>query len=831
MANTSYSNCRFYEEKYPEIDSFVMVNVKQIADMGAYVKLLEYDNIDGMILLSELSRRRIRSIQKLIRVGRNEVVVVLRVDKEKGYIDLSKRRVSPEDIVRCEERYNKSKIVHSILRHVAEKTLTPIEKLYETIGWPLNKKYGHSLDAFKISITNPDVWNGIEFPNEQSAEELKSYIGKRLTPQPTKVRADLEVTCFSYEGIDAIKTALRTAEAKNTADTQVKCRLVSPPLYVLTNTCLDKNAGIARLEEAIVDIRNSIKAAGGQLVVKMEPKAVTESDDAELQALMEKRERENAEVSGDESNIRGFLGQFTHRLIGYSTWVPPLIMFNMYVAELTTISGPSMYPFFNPHYNESLRKDVVLVKKHYMMGRLKRGMIVIFWNPYKPEKKTCKRIIGLEGDVIRTRPPYKYPEIIVPEGHVWVEGDGDNSQDSNTYGPISARLIAGGSDIADTLVTSSPALSSSPIAPSLSPLRSSSAFPPAHLDDGLFEKPDLLPPLIMPSESKQKMKDHEEEEHHGRAPYLHTMLAGGLGGTCGDMLMHSLDTVKTRQQGDPHIPPKYTSLGSSYYTIFRQEGIRRGLYGGWLPALMGSFPGTVLFFGSYEFSKRHMLDYGVQPHLAYLASGFIGDLAASIVYVPSEVLKTRLQLQGRHNNPYFASGYNYRGTRDAVRTIVRNEGFSALFYGYGATLYRDLPFSALQFMFYEQGQSWARQWQGSRDIGWQLELLTGAAAGGLAGTMTCPLDVVKTRLQTQLHPEALAATAQGSGATKLGAVTNKDGQPRPSSESASQKLQKRLISTSSPSTHTPKPGAVNLDTSSILRTLEVYMPQERQELA
>ncbi len=99
----SLTNYRFYEEKYPEIESFVMVNVKQvrfaysipssrwranhrvqIAEMGAYVKLLEYDNIDGMILLSELSRRRIRSIQKLIRVGRNEVVVVLRVDKEKG---------------------------------------------------------------------------------------------------------------------------------------------------------------------------------------------------------------------------------------------------------------------------------------------------------------------------------------------------------------------------------------------------------------------------------------------------------------------------------------------------------------------------------------------------------------------------------------------------------------------------------------------------------------------------------------------------------------------------------------------------------------------------
>ena len=99
------------------------------------------------------------------------------------------------------------------------------------------------------------------------------------------------------------------------------------------------------------------------------------------------------------------------------------------------------------------------------------------------------------------------------------------------------------------------------------------------------------------------------------------MLAGGLGGTSGDMLMHSLDTVKTRQQGDPHIPPKYTSLGSSYYTIVRQEGVRRGLYGGWLPALMGSFPGTVLFFGTYEWSKRELLDRGIQEHVSYLTAG------------------------------------------------------------------------------------------------------------------------------------------------------------------------------------------------------------------
>ena len=99
------------------------------------------------------------------------------------------------------------------------------------------------------------------------------------------------------------------------------------------------------------------------------------------------------------------------------------------------------------------------------------------------------------------------------------------------------------------------------------------------------------------------------------------MIAGGLGGTTGDLLMHSIDTVKTRQQGDPHIPSKYTSMSATYAKIFRQEGVRRGLYGGVTPAFLGSFPGTVIFFGTYEYSKRHLIDSGVPNSLAYLAGG------------------------------------------------------------------------------------------------------------------------------------------------------------------------------------------------------------------
>ena len=202
-------------------------------------------------------------------------------------------------------------------------------------------------------------------------------------------------------------------------------------------------------------------------------------------------------------------------------------------------------------------------------------------------------------------------------------------------------------------------------------------------------------------------------------------------------------------------------------------------------------------------------------------AGFIADLAASIIYVPSEVLKTRLQLQGRYNNPFFKSGYNYKGTVHAARTIVKEEGFSALFHGYKATIFRDLPFSALQFAFYEQGQTWARQWKKSRDIGLPMELLTGASAGGLAGVITCPLDVVKTRIQTQVDPSALSVMKLAPEHKVVLPQVHKMSHTNPPL-----KQQTRSISTSSPSTHTPRPGSMNLHTSSIITGLKLIYKTE-----
>jgi len=283
----------------------VIVQVRSIADMGAYVPLLEYGNIEGMILLSELSRRRIRSINKLIKVGRCEQCVVLRVDKEKGYIDLSKRRVSPEDVGIHEEKYSKAKTVHSIMRHCAERVETDLEVLYEQIAWPLvgkgEGKFDHVYDAFVKSISEPEkVFHGIEM-SDHLREALMSQITRRLSPQAIKIRTDFEVTCFASEGIDAIKAALFAGEAAGSTElAPVKVRLIAPPLYVMMTSSMEKKAGIDALTTALAAATEEINRRGGRIVVKQEPHAVSEKEEDALKEELEKLEQENAEVDGDD---------------------------------------------------------------------------------------------------------------------------------------------------------------------------------------------------------------------------------------------------------------------------------------------------------------------------------------------------------------------------------------------------------------------------------------------------------------------------------------------------------------------------------------------------
>ena len=94
---------------------------------------------------------------------------------------------------------------------------------------------------FFISSEPDSVFSSLTTPVAASTlAVLTSTIARRLTPQPIKLRADIELTCYTPAGIDAIKKALRSGEKQSNEAVPIKAKLVAPPLYVLSTNSTDK---------------------------------------------------------------------------------------------------------------------------------------------------------------------------------------------------------------------------------------------------------------------------------------------------------------------------------------------------------------------------------------------------------------------------------------------------------------------------------------------------------------------------------------------------------------------------------------------------------------
>lgn len=154
-----------------------------------------------------------------------------------GYIDLSKRRVSPEDVEKCTERFSKAKAVSSILRHVAEllkyDSDEQLEELYTKTAWYFEEKHKNktaSYDIFKQAVLEPALLDECNL-DENTKNVLLTNIKRKLTSQAMKIRADIECACYGYEGIDAVKQALLAGLETSTEEIPIKINLIAPPLY------------------------------------------------------------------------------------------------------------------------------------------------------------------------------------------------------------------------------------------------------------------------------------------------------------------------------------------------------------------------------------------------------------------------------------------------------------------------------------------------------------------------------------------------------------------------------------------------------------------------
>ncbi|KAG9150065.1 hypothetical protein Leryth_021555 [Lithospermum erythrorhizon] len=199
-------------------------------------------------------------------------------------------------------------------------------------------------------------------------------------------------------------------------------------------------------------------------------------------------------------------------------------------------------------------------------------------------------------------------------------------------------------------------------------------------------------------------------------------VAGAAAGVVVEAALYPIDTIKTRLQA---------AHGGGKLVL-------RNLYSGLAGNLFGVLPASAIFIGVYEPAKQKLLKTIPEnlSALAHLTAGAVAGAASSIVRVPTEVVKQRMQTG------------QFTSAAEAVRLIVAKEGVRGLFAGYGSFLLRDLPFDAIQFCLYEQlrlGYKLAAR----RDLNDPENAMIGAFAGAITGAITTPLDVIKTRLMIQ----------------------------------------------------------------------------------
>jgi len=301
------THARFYENEFPKEgdDSLVLARIDKFDDKsGAYVSLLEYDGREGMINLGEISKKRIRSMLKILRIGSIECLSVMNVDEEKGYINLSKKRVDPDDVGPKQEQFAKAKAVHGIMQHVSASHGLEVTDLCEKVSWPLHTKHKCAFTAFKQHIENEiNVWEDVDFSKpgkdishlaDKIKEDIELHMKRRLVVSTVRLMAKCEVSCHEYEGIDAIKESLQEGRKANKDGFEVDIKLIAHPVFALTCTCQEKEQGVKVLAVALDLIKAAIESKKGIFAIVSQP---------QIQKTDEKKDdEEDSDEDGDSDD-------------------------------------------------------------------------------------------------------------------------------------------------------------------------------------------------------------------------------------------------------------------------------------------------------------------------------------------------------------------------------------------------------------------------------------------------------------------------------------------------------------------------------------------------
>jgi len=253
------------QSQLPEIGELVVATVTRIVPYGAYITLDEYNNVEGLLHISEVSSGWVRNIREHVREGQKTVLKVLRTDLEKKHVDLSLRRVS--------EREKKDKLLEwkqenrgrRLLDLVAEKMKVPSEDAYQKIGTLLEDKFGNIYKGLERTvIEGEEALLKIGVPSDWSSAIL-DVAKSKIHARHVQIRGTLQLTCPAPNGVEVLHEAFSKAlNTRKPKSVEVQIHAIGPPRYRIEVIAENFKQAEKVLDVAVQAAIETVSSQGGE---------------------------------------------------------------------------------------------------------------------------------------------------------------------------------------------------------------------------------------------------------------------------------------------------------------------------------------------------------------------------------------------------------------------------------------------------------------------------------------------------------------------------------------------------------------------------------------
>jgi translation initiation factor 2 subunit 1 len=252
-----------HKPEWPEFGELVIATIEKVMDYGAYATLDEY-NKQGLLHISEISNARIRRIRDYVRKNQKMVLKVIRVDIEKGHINLSLRRVTKRERIEKNKSWKKNRKGEAILNEVAEKMGLPQQEVYLKAGVVLEEKYGLYEGLEEVVKEGVEVLTTLDVP-EDLAKVIAQVAEERIRIKMVTVKGVLEVRCMKPNGVKCIKEAFFGAKKLYEAkDVKIKFYVIAVPRYSVEVSADNWKRTEELFEKVCEKVVKNITKAGGQ---------------------------------------------------------------------------------------------------------------------------------------------------------------------------------------------------------------------------------------------------------------------------------------------------------------------------------------------------------------------------------------------------------------------------------------------------------------------------------------------------------------------------------------------------------------------------------------